>query len=970
MHSQTGNHRAFAPIAAGRLASQVFSYTYSLIGFLSALAIILAPIGLSSCGVTSAGSGGHPGASTGVLSESATSVSFGNVAVGSNKTQSVTVTNTGTATVNVSEAAITGAGYTVIGGSPSTSIPVGQSSTIQIQLAPTSAGADDGSLSVLSDASNSPLTISLAGTGTEPMLGISPASVDFGNVKVGRSSTQTVKLTNNGNVDLVVNLAQISGNGFGMSGLSLPATISSHQSVSFSVQFTPPSAKGMTGSITFTDNVPDSPQTLSLAGAGTAANATLNANPGSIAFGSVAMGSSSTQSITLTNSGTSRIAIFQASASGTGFSSDLSATTLNAGQSTSFIARFAPASTGGASGAITITSNATNATMLIALSGTGTQGSLGANPSSVNFGNRLLGSSATVPITLTNSGTSGVAISQATASGAGFSISGLVPMTLNAGQSTSFTATFVPTTAGAVTGSVSISSNAPGSPLTIALSGGGTQAQPQLTINPASVAFGNVAVGSSAPQNVTLTNSGNGSLNITGVTPSGTGFSFTGLTTQTINAGASVTFPVKFSPASAGSATGSISISSNAPGSLATIALSGTGVQGQLTANPANFNFGNVLVGSKGSQTITLTNGGSASVAISGGSGSGAGYSISGLSATTLNPGESTAFTAQFSPSGVGAASGSISITSNAPNSSLTISLSGTGIQPQLGANPSSASFGNVIIGNSNSQTINLTNGGTAAVSISQANVSGAGFSISGLPTLPMTINPGVSATFNAVFTPTATGSVTGSISVVSNTPNSSLAIPLSGTGLSATHLLSASPTSLSFSNVNVGSSNSLSVTLTNTGNSNVTISAVTASGAGFDASGASGTTLAPTQAATLNVTFAPSVAGAVSGSVGVASNATNSPAIALSGTGVQQVSHSAVLTWTASTSSGVVGYNIYRSTVSGGPYVILDSAAVSADTYTDSSVQSGTTYFYVVRSVDSTGTESVNSSQVQATIP
>jgi fibronectin type 3 domain-containing protein len=149
-----------------------------------------------------------------------------------------------------------------------------------------------------------------------------------------------------------------------------------------------------------------------------------------------------------------------------------------------------------------------------------------------------------------------------------------------------------------------------------------------------------------------------------------------------------------------------------------------------------------------------------------------------------------------------------------------------------------------------------------------------------------------------------------------------------------------------------------------------VTISAVTVSGAGFDTSGASGTTLAPTQTATLNVTFAPSVAGAVSGSVAVASNATNSPAITLSGTGVQQVSHSVVLTWTASTSSGVVGYNIYRSTVSGGPYVILDSAAVSADTYNDSTVQSGTTYFYVVRSVDSTGTESVNSSQVQATIP
>src|SRR6201981_4235714 len=150
------------------------------------------------------------------------------------KTSSLNCTDRGARVLECLQAAITGAGYTVVGGNPSTSIPVGQSSTIQIQLAPTSAGTDDGSLSVLSDASNSPLTISLAGTGTEPMLGMSPASVDFGNVKVVQSSTQTVKLTNNGNVDLVVNLAQISGNGFGMSGLSLPASISSHQSVSFS----------------------------------------------------------------------------------------------------------------------------------------------------------------------------------------------------------------------------------------------------------------------------------------------------------------------------------------------------------------------------------------------------------------------------------------------------------------------------------------------------------------------------------------------------------------------------------------------------------------------------------------------------------------------------------------------------------------------------------------------------------------
>jgi fibronectin type 3 domain-containing protein len=101
-----------------------------------------------------------------------------------------------------------------------------------------------------------------------------------------------------------------------------------------------------------------------------------------------------------------------------------------------------------------------------------------------------------------------------------------------------------------------------------------------------------------------------------------------------------------------------------------------------------------------------------------------------------------------------------------------------------------------------------------------------------------------------------------------------------------------------------------------------------------------------------------------------VASNATNSPsAITLSGTGVQPVSHSVTLTWTASTSA-VSGYNVYRSTISGGPFAKLNSSLITTTSYTDSTVQAALTYYYVVTSVDSTGVESAFSTQVSATIP
>ena len=944
---------------------------------ITTLAMILAIAGLSSCaGYTSSAKtqASDPGA--GILSPSVTSVSFGSVAVGNTATQSLTVTNAGLGTVTIASAALTGAGFTVVGGNPAGTIGVGQSSTIQIQFAPTSAGAINGSLTVLSDASNSPLAISITGTGTQAGLTIAPSALTFGNVIVGQSGTQSVKLTNSGNSSVTINLATVAGNGFGVSGLSLPTTLTSGQSLSFNAQFAPTSSGAATGSITLTDNAPGSPQVVSMVGTGVATNASLVANPGSVAFGNVALGSSSPQTITLTNTGNTSATISAISSTGTGFSaSGLSIPlTLAANQSTSFTATFAPTTVGGAAGSILITSTASNPTVSIALDGTGVQGSLTANPASINFGSLLVGASGSVSVTLTNSGTASVAISQVSTSGTGFSMTGLAaPSTLTAGQSTSLTAKFSPTTAGNVSGSISIVSNAPGSPLVIALSGSGTATQPQLTISPASVAFGSVSVGSSGTQTVTLTNAGNATLTVTQATPSGTGFSMSGATMpMTINAGSSASFSAIFAPTATGAATGSISIVSNAPGSPATIALTGTGIQGQVGATPSSANFGSVAVGSTGSQTITLTNSGSASVTISQATASGTGLSISGLGTPlTLGAGLSTTFSAQFAPTSAGAASGSISIVSNAPNSPLTIPLSGTGTQPQLAATPTTAAFGNVTTGTNNSQTVILTNGGSATVTISSVTVTGAGFSTTGI-TAPLTIAAGKTATFNAVFGPSAAGSVTGSITLVSNAPNSPLTISLSGTGVAATRVLGLSSSTLSFGNLNVGINSSLTTTLTNNGNSNVTISVVTVSGAGFSASGvSSGETLTPNQAVTVTAQFAPTAAGLVNGSVSIASNATNSPStITVSGTGVAATPHTVALSWTASTSTAS-GYNVYRGTTPNGPYPTkLNSSLVTVVDYTDSTVANGTTYYYVVTAVDSNNVESVDSNQATVVIP
>jgi hypothetical protein len=501
---------------------------------------------------------------------------------------------------------------------------------------------------------------------------------------------------------------------------------------------------------------------------------------------------------------------------------------------------------------------------------------------------------------------------------------------------------------------------------------GANASQPAISISPASVAFGNVNVGVPSSQTLTVSNTGSTTLTISNITAAGAGYTVSGFALPvSIAAGQTSAFAAIFTPNTTGVSSGSVMITSNAPSSPTSVGLTGTGVQGQLTANPGTVAFGNIAVGSTGSQTINLTNGGSSSVTISQASVSGTGFAISGLTTPlTLGASQTTSLTATLVPPAAGALTGTLTINSNAPNPITTIPLNGTGAQPTMVLTPASVSFGSVTVGAPNSQTILVQNTGNATLTVSQATASGAGFSMSGLA-IPSTIAAGTSKTFNISFGPAAAGAVSGSVSLVSNAPGSPTAIPLSGTGVASTMSLNASTTGVAFGNAAVGSNSSQNVTLTNSGNSTVTITSVNVTGTGFSSSGVTaGQTIAAGQSATLGVIFTPTSAVTVSGTVTVTSNATNSPiSISLSGTGTQAVAHSATLTWTASTSS-VVGYNVYRATISGGPYTLITGSPVAGTTFTDTSVQAGVTYFYVVTAVDASGNESAFSNEALATVP
>jgi len=396
-----------------------------------------------------------------------------------------------------------------------------------------------------------------------------------------------------------------------------------------------------------------------------------------------------------------------------------------------------------------------------------------------------------------------------------------------------------------------------------------------------------------------------------------------------------------------------------------------TSYTGGFTASPTSITFGEVAVGSIIHRTLNLTNSGTVPITITRAAASGKGFSVKGPSLPfTMTEGQSATFTTKFAPTAMGDASGILLITKSemispqltggngpAPPSVLTkvesIAMTGSGVEsrPSITTQPVN-------------QTVKI--GQTAKFSVAASGEAPLSYQwlkngtpISGA-TSPGYNTPATSASdsgsrFSAVVS-NAEGNVTSNVAV--------LTMDVAGQ-------LATSTTKLSYGTITVGSSSVLPVTLTNTGGSSISISSVTISGTGLSIGGISSGQILPNGiSALLDVTFARSGSGVLNGSVSIRSNAANSTVtIPLSGTAVQPVTHSVTLNLTPN-SSNCTGYNIYRSSISTGPYMKLNSPLVISTTYTDTDVQADQTYYYVGTSVDSTGVETAYSNQVSATIP
>lgn len=409
---------------------------------------------------------------------------------------------------------------------------------------------------------------------------------------------------------------------------------------------------------------------------------------------------------------------------------------------------------------------------------------------------------------------------------------------------------------------------------------------PAVTVTPSNLTFANQNTGTvSAAQNVVLSNFGEAPLDISNIAASAD-FLQSDNCGPSLTAGSSCSIGVSYAPTTTGTKIGTVTITDNAFTGAQTVALSGTATAPIAGIAPAALSYQQQAINTtSGAQFLFLSNTGNGALTFSG-----AGIATTGDFAETNNcgaalaPQTSCTIAVTYTPTVTGPETGSVTVSSNA--APQTVSLSGTGAAtaPLVTALPESLIFPTELLKlKSTAQTVTLKNSGTKAVSIASVTISG-DFSKTG--NCGASLGAGKSCIENVYFTPTAAGTRNGVLTF--NLSSGVLTVDLSGTGSTATALLTISPTSLAFNGYSVGDNPDQIVTISNLDGVPAGIRLINKTGStAFTFTKTCGTTLAAGASCTVDVTFIPTAVASYTGILYVYEYAGTVHKIPLSGTGV-----------------------------------------------------------------------------------
>ena len=709
------------------------------------------------------------------LNVSTTNLSFGNVAVNSAAAQPLTLVSSGTEAVTVNAATVSGAGFSISGANFPLTLPPGQKAALTVQFNPPAAGPSAGQLTLTSNSETATATVvNLSGTGTvtNPSLlsGLSCANNAFTGTG---SDSCTVTLTGAAGTG-GLSVALSSSN----TAVAVPAavTVAAGESSASFVASVSAVTSMQTATITASAGGESATAVLTL----NAAAAALSASVASVSFGNVNVNTTATQRVTLTSSGALPVTISALTISGSGFSaSGLSLpVTLNPNQSIGVMVQFTPTATGEVTGILTLASNAAGGgTLAIGLSGTGSISILPTLSSFTCATGSLTGSGTDAcTVTLSSAAPGGGLTVNLASSAAAVTVPAAVEIPQGS-SSASFTATATSVTAAqTVILTASMGSNTE----TFGLQLGAYVAT--LSVSTTNLAFGNVAMNSTATKSVVLTSTGTAYVTVSAATISGSGFTASGASFPlTLSPNQTAVLTVQFDPTAAGAAGGALTLTSNSStGATTAVSLSGTGVQ-TLTGLSCT----NSSMTSAGTDACTVTiNAPSSGNYVVNLSSNNAAVTVPGL--VNIPTGASSAsFTVNVAAVSTAQTA---SLTASAGGVSQTFAIQLATSSSLLNISATSLNFGDVTLNTTASQTLTLSTSGSTPLTVSLATVLGTGFSLAGT-SFPLNITAGQPAALNVLFDPTALGSSTGTLTVVTTSlTNPVVVISLSGTGVSVSY--------------------------------------------------------------------------------------------------------------------------------------------------------------------------------------
>lgn len=646
-------------------------------------------------------------ATAAIAQPSPASLTFASQKVGTTSpAQTVTITNTGGSNLSISAVARSGSNSNDFSSSGETctgaSVPPGGTCQIPVRFTPSATGARTASVDVTSNAA--PVAIAASGTGIQAALGLSQPSLSFGQQAVGTpSSVLTETVTNTGTASMAIGTVTVGGTNaadFSTTSDSCSGgTVAPGATCSIGMRFTPGATGARAATLAIPDDAPGAPHTVPLSGTGVTNAPGLSLSVSSIDFGQQSVGTTSgARTLTVTSSGTAPLSLGTITIGGTNSSDYAKLADACSGVSLAPAAQcqvsfvFTPGAQGSRSASASIASNAGPAT--VTLLGTGvvtTTASL--TPSSLTFATFTVGvTSPSQSITVRNTGTSDLLVSTAFTSGDFALISDLCSgRTVHAGATCSLAVTFTPRAAGTRTGSLTVASNATGSPHVASLSG--TGAGPAVTVTDGN--FGDQTIGvPSSVKALTVRNVSTASLTVGAATFSGAAASDFMLSSdacsgRVLGAGATCALGVVFTPSAPGARAATISVTHSGAGSPATASLTGTGLAPVIALSPSSVSFPVTKKGmGQPAQRITITNTGRGTLvnlALQITGDNAADFRLAGTTCTAPSyvSGQSCTVDVGFTAGGDGARTARLAMVSNAPApTNLPLEGVGDGIAP------------------------------------------------------------------------------------------------------------------------------------------------------------------------------------------------------------------------------------------------------------------------------------------------